>query len=227
MPTVLVVSPDDLESDLKKTVLGRGGIELLAASDATAGIEAALRDAPKLVIVALGDRDAAESFVRRLREHERTREMSVAVLLPSYLPPDEAALREVGANALLSGRPDPYRWDDALDKLLKVPARRAVRIPVRFWVWFRFPGDEPNEGRALDLSPHGMLFESARELEVGTRFEAQFRLFAGTAELTLVGEVVREAGSRDGRLLYGVRFHNASPEVLMQLEAFVEADKAG
>ena len=225
MQRVLVVSPDDLRAELSRTVLGRGEVELLSAPNPDAGLEAACASQPGLVIVALGERAAAEALVRRIREDERTRHVGVVVLLPSFLPPEEEALRRAGANQVLSGRPDPFRWDEALDALLRVPARREVRIPVHFWVWFRFGDEKASQGRALNLSRHGMLLETGAPVEIGTRFEAQLKLAGGRGDLSVVGEVVRDAGVVSGHCHYGVVFRDLGDDTRSRLEAFLESDQ--
>lgn len=227
MQGVLVVSPDDLRPDLQKTVLGRGDVELLLAPNAQAGFEAACARRPVLVIVALGGRAGAEALVGRIREDQLTRHVGVVVILPSFLPAEEEALRRAGANKVLSGRPDPFRWDEALDVLLRAPARRAVRIPVQFWVWFRFGDEEPSQGRVLNLSRHGMLLETTQPVEIGTRFEAQLKLPDGRGDLKVVGEVVRDAGAGSDQWHYGVVFRNLGDEVGSRLEAFLASDQGG
>jgi len=220
MPAVLYVAAEDRRPELSSTVLGRADLEWVAERDSEAAVTAASACLPSLVIVALGERAASESLVRRLRENERTRPLPVVVLLQAPLPPDEEALRAAGADAVLTGSPDPFRWDQVLDTLLHVPSRGAVRIPVLFWTWFRLGDEAPRQGRVLNLSAQGMLLEAPQELETGTRIEAQLQV-PRAQEVTVVAEVVRDAGSTEGRWLYGLVFRGLTEEARRQLEAFV------
>lgn len=220
MPLVLAVADESLHEKLAETALGRADVEWLEAPDPEAGFETAATRQPRLVIVALGE-EAAEALVRRLRDDERTRTASVVVVLPFALPPIEHALRLAGANAVLSGRPDPFHWDHTLEALLHVPSRSAVRIPVLFWTWFRL-GDEPaRQGRVLNLSEHGLLLESPQPMDLGTRIEARLTLAEAGPDLSVIGEVVREAGGEERRWLYGVVFRRLNDELRASLQRFV------
>jgi CheY-like chemotaxis protein len=222
---VLVISARDLRSELSGTVLGRSGIEWLAAPDLEQGLLAAHARPAELVIVAVGAPDAAAPCVERLRADGRTREARIVVLLESALPPDAERLRAAGANAVLGGQPDPFLWDTTLDSLIRVPSRRVIRLPVRFWIWFRLGDDPPVYGRVLNLSTAGMLLESPRPLDLGTRLDAQLELSDGREDFTLLGEVVREAGGEDGAWRYGVAFKSLADEPRRRLDAFVNAAK--
>lgn len=220
MPAVLYVAEEDRRPELSKTVLGRADIEWLSERSADTALATASARLPALVIIALVDRAVSESLVRRLRQDTRTRHLPVVVVLPSPLPPDEEALRAVGADAVLAGAPDPFRWNQVLDTLLNVPSRGGVRIPVLFWTWFRLGDEEPRKGKVLDLSAQGMLLETPHEVELGTRIEAKLTLPLGR-EVTVVAEIVRDAGSRQDRWLYGLVFRGLAEEPRRQLEAFV------
>ncbi len=223
MLRVLVVSPTDDLSEFARTVLGRAGVECVTAPDAESGFRLACECQPRLVVVALGDRAVCEALVRRLRQDSGTRRMGLVAVLPAPLPPDEEALRQAGANAVLAGRPDPFRWDQTLERLLEVPSRRSVRLPVRFWTWFHIGDEAPCEGRVLDIGENGMLLESPVEMELATRLEAQLTLPDGQ-ELVLIGELVRAAGHGEKGPLYGVCFRNPSPQTQRQLAAIVRSD---
>jgi c-di-GMP-binding flagellar brake protein YcgR len=100
-----------------------------------------------------------------------------------------------------------------------------VRLPVRFWLWFRVGEDAPLHGRILNLSTRGMLLETKQPAEIGTRLEAEFHLADGREDLHVVGEIVREAGSEEGRSLYGVAFKSVGEEYSRRLQAFIDAGR--
>ena len=227
MQTVLVVSPDDLRPDLAKTVLGQTDVELVLAKDSEAGIEAVRTRRPRLAIVALGDQDATESFVRRIREDKITRNVGLVVMLPWVLPAGEESLRRAGASAVLGGRVDAFLWNGPLERLLHAPPRRETTLPVRFWVWFRFSHEEkPTRGLALNVSVKGMLLEAEQPVEVesGARVEIEFELPGREQTLNVIGSVVRDAGERAGRRRFGIDFLNMPSSMREKIEAFVEAE---
>ncbi len=219
---VLLVSPQDLQSEFQATVLGGKDVEWLHEASLDAAVAAVAARRPTLVIVSLGGPEQAAAFVRRLREDNSAHAAMVVVLLPAGLPSDQARLGAAGANAVLTGRPDPFRWDATLERLLHVSPRRAVRLPVRFWLWFRVGEDEPFDGRILNVGTGGMLLETARPVEIGTRIEAQLQLRDGREDVSVVGEIVRDAGSEDGRSLYGVAFKGLGEQAQRRLQAFVD-----
>jgi CheY-like chemotaxis protein len=223
MPKVLIVSGTDIRAELAPTVLGRREVEWVLAPDPEAGFEKARSEQPKLVIVALNELGHTEAFLRRIRQDEATRQVGLVVLSAALRPQDEEALRQAGANAVLSGRADPFLWNEALDTLLRVPWRRQVRISVRFWVWFHFSDDDqPIQGRALNLSLHGMLLETSEPVDIGAKIEAQFQLHDSARRITVIGQVVRAAGAADGQWRYGVQFTSLHGDDRDRLRAFVE-----
>lgn len=225
MQTVLVVSPDDLRPDLAKTVLGRSNVEYVLARDSEAGIEAVRTHRPQLAIVALGDQDAAEGFVRRIREDKITRGVALVVMLPWVLPAGEESLRRAGASAVLGGRVDPFLWNEPLERLLHVAVRRETKLPVRFWVWFRFSNEErATRGLALNVSVRGMLLEAEQPVDVesGTRVEVEFAFPGREQTLSVIASVVRDAGEQAGRRRFGIEFLDPPSSLRDRIEAFVE-----
>jgi CheY-like chemotaxis protein len=223
MPKVLIVSGTDIRAELTPTVLGRREVEWVLAPDPEAGFEKARSEQPKLVIVALNELDHTEAFLRRIRQDEATRQVGLVVLAAALRPQEEEALRQAGANVVLSGRADPFHWNEALETLLRVPWRRQVRIPVRFWVWFHFSDDDqPIQGRALNLSLHGMLLETSQPVDIGTKIEAQFQLHESARQITAIGQVVRAESATDGQWRYGVQFTSLQGDDRDRLRAFVE-----
>jgi CheY-like chemotaxis protein len=223
MPKVLIVSGTDIRAELAPTVLGRREVEWILATDPEAGFEKARSQQPKLVIAALNELSQTEAFLRRIRQDEATRQVGLVVLAAPLRHQEEEALLQAGANVVLSGRADPFHWNEALETLLRVPWRRQVRISVRFWVWFHFSDDDqPIQGRALNLSVHGMLLETSQPVEIGAKLEAQFQLHDSAPPMTVIGQVMRAAGAADGQWRYGVQFTSLQGDDRERLRAFVE-----
>ena len=223
MPAVLIVAPSDLTSELGRTVLWRSEIERAFAGDAQAGLEAARSLAPHLVVLDASAVDEAISFLRRLRADPDTRGTSIAVL--SHAHQDEDRLREAGANVILPGPVDPALWDSRLRELLSVPPRLETRIPVRLQAWYTgfVSGQEVIEGTTLNLSVRGALLETAEPLEVGSKLDMTFRLPGSPAEVKVVAQVVREAGSDQGPPCSAVKFLVLRDDARQRLRDFVDA----
>ena len=220
---ILIVGPRDLASELGRTILWRGEIERVHAPDVDAGYEAARTVQPSLLIVDAGGHEEALAFVRRMRLDPVVRSTGIAVFLPAPTIREEESLRLAGANIVLSGEVDPVLWDRRLEEILNVPYRRDARIPVRFKVWSRLEAaPDPVEAVALNISVHGMLMETLLTLEVGMKLDLRFELPDQAGEIGVVGEVVRRAGTVEGRPRSGVRFLVRRQDARERIQAFVE-----
>jgi two-component system cell cycle sensor histidine kinase/response regulator CckA len=223
---ILIVGPGDLASELGRTILWRREIERVHAPDVDAGYEAARSIKPSLLIVDAGGHAEAIAFVRRMRKDPVVRSTGIAVFSRSPSIREEEELRLAGANVVLSGEVDPILWDRRLEEILNVPYRRDARIPVRFKVWSRVEATpDPVEAVALNISVHGMLMETLLSLEVGMKLDLRFELPEQAGEVGVVGEVVRRAGTVEGRPRSGVRFLVRRQDARERIQAFVDSNE--
>jgi DNA-binding response OmpR family regulator len=228
MPKVLIVASRNAAPELGKTVLWRSDIERVFAPDPEAGFEVARSQLPNLVLLEATKVEAALDWIHRLRSDDASRTLPVAVLSRSASRPEEERLRRGGFNEVLSGEPDPFAWDARLERLLSVPRRRDVRVPVKFGVWTLVPAEpERHEALAVNVSARGILLETAEPLDVGARLDMTFCLPRQSEELSAVAQVVREAAPCEGRLRYGAEFLILRGDARRRLAAFVEEGVAG
>jgi diguanylate cyclase (GGDEF)-like protein/PAS domain S-box-containing protein len=202
---VLVVGPDSLSGELAETVLGRPDVERRHVRSSSEALDVAEQGHPHMVVMDLPPVDAIQ-LTRQLRGNELTRPTAIVVLArgPEL---DESALRGAGANAVIPAPVDPFLWDRRLEELLSVPARRGHRIPVRLRDWSRFVSDtDEDDGVVLNIGARGVLLESARRLELGTKVGLSFTLPGDDTQLRVVGQVVRLAGEVEGAHRVGVEF---------------------
>ncbi len=225
MLRVLIVSPDDLASELGRTVLWRPDIERIAVRDPAEALSTAARNTPNLVVLDGRDLDGTLALVRLLRGDSRTRPSAVVVLGRSLESAIEDRLLSAGANAVVPVPVDEFVWDRRLEELLCVPPRRAQRICVRLRDWSRFVSEaEELEGAVLNIGARGALLESACPLELGTKVGLTFSLPDDPGELQVVGQVVRQAESAAGRFQSGVEFLVYQGKAQERIAAFVEAE---
>ncbi len=224
MLKVLVIGPESLSGELGPTILGRPDIDRVHVEDAAMAVAAAERVRPQMVVIDL-PREEAAALVRSLRGNEETRPTAI-VWLNRVDPPDaEAALAAAGANAVIPLPVDPVLWDRRLEELVCVPARRTQRIAVRLRDWSRFvSGADEDEGAVVNIGARGVLLESPRELELGTKVGLTFDLPDGGAPVALVGQVVRTAGEEGGRFRAGVEFLVYRGDARERIAAFVDAE---
>jgi CheY-like chemotaxis protein len=216
MAAALICSQTDLQGELGHTLLWRTGIERHVATRLEEARMMAVAARPDIVIV---DRDLprAEKLVAGLREDPSTRRLSIAILARGDLDPAEVELLEAGANAILRLPPGPD-WDERLNQLIDVPARREARLPVEFGVEAGgIPIGERFPAQAMNLSRHGILIETTADLRVGDDLGMDFEL-EGVAVMAH-GRVVRSGGQR----LFGVQFASLPPGAAERIERFVGA----
>jgi CheY-like chemotaxis protein len=212
MPVILVCAPSPLDGELVPTILGRTDVERHQAGRFEEGLSMAVAARPDLVLI---DRrlPRAGELVGALRREPSTRGCSVAVVATGDFEPAEVELLEAGANAILRFPAGPH-WDDRLDRLLNVPARREARVPVEFAVEAIYEGGA-SVGNALNLSIRGMLMQSPVPLAIGDEIRFAFRL--QDASVDGRGRVVRHGGGTS----YGILFEALSADHRNQILRFV------
>lgn len=217
MPSVLICAPDPLTDELHRSLLWREGIERYLANRFEDALAMAVAARPNLVVV---DRDLPRALrlVEDLRKEPSTRGLSIVVLARGDLDPDELRFIEAGANAILRLPAGP-EWDERLSRLLQVPRRRAVRMPVR--LEFEGRSERPVEtvwGAVLDVSLTGMRVECRAELGIGADLDFSFRLARGSEPIVGCGRVVRRASTGG----YGVEFYGLEGDGKERIRRFVE-----
>lgn len=180
---VVVCSP--APPDLSRTVLARGGLEIVVVRrpDQALGLDGAR---PILVLID-GAFPGAVLLANRFRER-----CPVAALFNPGALVSEVDLVAAGAGAVLRAPVGP-EWDEKLRSLLGAEVRRAPRRSAQFPVAVVARGGhgEAVVAQALDVSRTGMLIESALSLDVGEDVLFSFRLPGGKPSVTGGGPVVR------------------------------------
>ena len=221
---VLVVGPENLSGTLGPTVLGRPDIDRVHVEKGEGAIEAVEKARPQMVVIDL-PRAEAVALVRGLRGNEATRPTAIVWLNRTDPPEAETELAVAGANAVIPAPPDPFLWDRRLEELLSVPARRNRRIPVKLRDWSSFVSTaDEDEGAVINIGARGVLLESPRELELGTKVGLTLDLPGQAPPVAVVGQVVRLAGEEKGLFRVGVEFLVYRGDARERIAAFVEAE---
>ncbi len=221
MPVALLCSPVPLDGDLQETALWRQDVERRHASSADEALQGALDRRPDIVII---DRDlpGAARLIAALRRDPRTRSVSIAVLARDDLDPTEVELMASGANAILRLPPDA-EWAERLPRLMSVPGRKEVRLPVYFEIEARSGiGVESGLATVLNLSSSGMLVESDFGLQIGDVLDLRFRLPDHAAPVVGSGRVVRRAAANR----FGVEFFGLEGDGAEAVRRLVEERQA-
>lgn len=173
MLRALVCCADERQADrqLGATLVWRREVARRVVTDVEAA-RAAVLEHPRLLLV---ERDWpwAAQLLRDVREDDRTRHTSIAVYAPADFDPLEMELLQAGANAVLR-LPADREWDKRLARLLHVPPRQAVRVPVFVEVETE-TATRAALGTSLDLSENGILVQ-VPSLALGSEITFAFRL---------------------------------------------------
>jgi diguanylate cyclase (GGDEF)-like protein/PAS domain S-box-containing protein len=221
---VLVVGPESLSGTLGPTVLGRPDIDRVHVEKGEGAIEAAEKARPQMVVIDL-PRAEAVALVRELRGNEVTRPTAIVWLNRTDPPEVETELAVAGANAVIPVPPDPFLWDRRLEELLSVPARRNRRIPAKLRDWSSFVSSaDEDEGVVINIGARGVLLESPRELELGTKVGLTLDLPGQSLPVAVVGQVVRLAGEENGLFRVGIEFLVYRGDARERIAAFVESE---
>ena len=217
MPVALVCSSAPLEAELHETVLGRDDVERRTAASAEDGLRSAFEVRPDVVLVDCELPEAAR-LVHTLRRDARTRGVSIVVLAREDFSPAEIELMASGANAVLRLPPGP-EWGERLPRLMSVPARKDVRLPVYFEIEARsgMGGVEAGLGTAINISASGLLVESDFAFELGDVVDLRFQLPDAQRAVVGSGRVVRRASARR----YGVEFFGLEGDGAEDVRRFV------
>jgi hypothetical protein len=218
MSVVLICSPESLDAQVDGTALWREGVVRHTASSPEKARKLLERTPVQLVVVHR-DLPGAVEFVYSLRRQPDTRGVSMVVVAPEEFDPGEVELLEAGANAILRLPPSP-EWDERLTRLMHVPARGTIRLPMNLEV-LTHPGSsvETVVALALNISTNGMLIESSFELKIGVDLDLEFRLPEDEVPIRGCGRVVRVAP----RNRYGVEFYGLEGDGPQRVETFIQA----
>jgi hypothetical protein len=211
---VLVGCTDTRRADeeLAGTLLWRSDVQRQVVT-ALGAAHAAVRERPALVLL---QRDVpwAADFIREVREDDAIKVVSIAVYAPGEVDPAEMELLAAGANAVLR-MPVTRDWDKRLARLLQVPPRQAVRVPM--FVEVEAEGAiRTTLGTSVNLSENGVLIQ-APALDLGSDLGFAFRLPGASEPVRGRARVVRMAGEDS----FGLEFNEISGESLQIIRAFV------
>ena len=219
MPLALILSRDSLEQELGQTVLWRRNTERRLAQTLDEARRHVAAQRPDIIVVHPSFPDAAAA-VAELRQDARTRSVSMVALARGDFDSSEIELIQAGVNAILRLPPDPD-WDDRLARLIHVPPRRAVRLPVHLLIQESY--DAPGQMVpvvALNLSVNGMLVESTQPLALGEDVQFTFHLPDSSEAVAGTGTVVRQA---DGSNQFGIELTHVQGDGRVRIKNFVES----
>jgi CheY-like chemotaxis protein len=198
MPSPIILAGFDSRSlAIEAPVLKRRGCEIDERDSASAVLAALAATQAHLLLLGprLPDLGLVE-LVRRIRSDPGTRQVSILALLPSSEASGaEAAVESAGANAALRRPLEPQVLEQWLVKLLDVPRRSQIRVPVRGQVVAVPRSGETGRfyGQTRNISVNGLLLASHDALTRNVDVELEVNLEEPARQLRAIGRVVRSA----------------------------------
>ena len=200
MSVVLICSTRPLDRDLEGTVLFRSGITREMVRSA-AEVQSRLA-AGRVALLCIHRQVAGvEALIRALRKSPTLKSTSIVVFSEDDFDPSEVEVLEAGANAILR-LPAGDDFDDRVGRLIEIPARRDVRLPVRLQVAASSGFGSTVPVLAQNLSASGILIESNHPLNMGDEISVAFRFEDSGEIFSATAHVTRTAGPNK----YGARF---------------------
>jgi DNA-binding response OmpR family regulator len=200
MAVVLICTSRSLDRDLQATVLFRADI-VREIVHSTEEIEKRLAQGKVALLCIHRGIPGVETLLRSIRKSPTLKRTSIVVFSEDDFDPSEVEVMEAGANAILR-LPPGDDFNERVGRLIEVPARRHVRLPVRLQVSASRGFGATVPVLAQNISATGILFESNHSLQVGDEVSLALR-FEETGEIfSAVSHVARIAGPNR----YGARF---------------------
>lgn len=200
MAVALICSTRSLDRDLQGTVLFRAGIER-ESFGSTGEMLARLGRGGVALVCIHRQVPGIETLIRTLRRSPDQKRISIVVFSEDDFDPSEVEVLEAGANAILR-LPPGDDFDDRMSRLIEVPARRDVRLPVRLQVNATSGFGATVPVLAQNLSASGILIESNHILNMGDEVTVAFRFEDSGAIFSAHAYITRTAGPNR----YGARF---------------------
>lgn len=213
----VIVSAGSLEDQLRETLLFRHNVARIRATGVDE-VKRAVQAGPVDIVILDASLPDAPAVAAALRREPLTRGLSIAGLGHSDLGLVLVQLIDAGVNAVLP-LPVGADWDDRLMQLVHIPARKVARFPVSFAVGVGRAEAEPFEGKALNLSVHGLLLLSSFPLEIGEDLRLAFHLPDSRSKVRGTGTVVRLAQPQG----VGIELTFVEGDGRVRIKRFVEA----
>jgi DNA-binding response OmpR family regulator len=206
--------------DWQKTLFARAGLRIFSAQTCDQALRIHREERVDVIVADLGSPEVGgDVLCRRIRSDEELQQVSV-VLLCQGTPEETQWAASCGADAVIEKPYYPEALLEKVSELLAIRSRRGYRVLISTEVLTAMKG-ETFYSSSQNISVSGMLLETAKMLEIGTRLACSFTL-PGSQKINVNGEIVRVVTfPTSGSQYYGVRFIGMEPEIRQAIEAYV------
>ena len=226
---VLIVSHQNLEADLRDTVLWRKDVIRECTEDIVQGLARISLFKPQLIVIDWLDEAPIYSLMHSIRHNDATREAGIVVVSRNLTAAAEKGLINAGANLILPVPLNSDLWNNRLDQLLNVTPRYNTRVSVTFALWsINLSQDKAEfQGTALNLSFSGMLIKTSMQLDVGSKLDIRFTLPGQTCELNVVGQITWSMQASSSVYRSGIQFIVMRKDARERIMAFIDSSQSG
>lgn len=202
-----------------QALLQRSGRPIRLAVKGTEAWRIARETAPRVVVFSydLDDLTGPE-LCRLLRDHERTRRVSLLFVGDRQAPAEADLCRAAGCNEIIWRPLHRHELGEKVARLASVPPRRNLRTITK--VELLNGSNGMMLGHSVNLSASGMLLQLEEVLPPSAQLALQFFLQDAQAPIRTTSEVVR-AEFTGGAPRYGVRFVDMPSSQRTEIDRFV------
>lgn len=204
----------------QETILRRRETIILTALAGTEGLQKARDEGPQLIIFGFDLFDmAAPEFCREIRSDDRTRMISLLLVMERDRPEDGDLCLSAGCNDIIYRPLQRRELDHKVEALTSIPVRRQLRTITKIEVSLEKNGRFVL-GRSLNVSANGMLLEVDRMLPGEGPFRLHFYLPGDPKPLQIEAEILRAEFS--GTMAkYGLKFAKVTQSERERIEQYV------
>jgi CheY-like chemotaxis protein len=209
----LVLIADDLKLFLaiERTLLEKGGLDVVTAETGDEAIDRARRRPPNLVLLDLEmpGRDGADTCAAMRRDPALA---STPIIIMTARGSNSARERclEAGCTEFVVKPEHPKELLGLVARVLAARRRKAAWISVVFSIHGN-PGGRQFVGRAADLSATGLLLVTSKHLEVDNVIEVEFVVPKNHQTVRTRGRITRARPTAIGTVETGVHFLDIGP----------------
>lgn len=222
MKKILIV--DDLKPfiEKEKSVLSRSDVHIFSATSARDALEIHKNVAVDLMVIDLDMPGiSGDQLCTAIKNDPVLKETSI-IMVTRPREADIERCRKCGADEYITKPIIPEVLMQKAGNLLKVPVRKAYRVPVKTGIRIDRDGEVFNAS-LVNVSMSGILMETERQLKIGDIAGCTFFL-PGSPAVTVSGEVVRKSEKLGSLTIqYGLQFKDISKNAEQTIDKYVKS----
>lgn len=203
----------------EKGILSRQDILPFTANSGGEALALHRKEKVDLIITGLEMEDMnAEAFCTAIRDDKELNRVSIIIVCANSKAEIERSSK-CKANACVTRPVDPLKLLTEAGRLLDIQERKSYRVIMKVTVDGK-SGTASFFCSSRNISASGILLETERPLETGSRITCSFFL-PKSEQIVTEGEIMRVVRNAENTFQYGIRYIDLRPDHLSAIEEFV------